>query len=135
MGYYVGIIHKDPETDYGLCFPDFPGCVAAENNLEGLKAAAEAALAGHLQLLAETGAAVPPPPPIEAIMTDPSFADGLPALIHARDIADPVVRVNVTFKRSTLAAIDRNAAQRGRTRSALLAHAAGGDWGEVRLKA
>ena len=68
-------------------------------------------------------------------MTDPDFADGLPALIHAPDIADPVVRVNVTFKRSTLAAIDRNAAQRGLTRSALLARAAGGDWGEVRLKA
>ena len=48
--------------------------------------------------------------PIEAIMTDPKLADGLPALNHAPDIADPVVRVNVTFKRSTLAAIDRNAA-------------------------
>lgn len=135
MGYYVGIIHKDPETDYGLCFPDFPGCVAAENNLEGLKAAAEEALTGHHQLLAETGAAVPPPTPIEAIMNYPDFADGLPGLIHAPDIADPVVRVNVTFKRSTLAAIDRNAAQCGLSRSAFLARAAGGDWGEVRLKA
>ena len=68
-------------------------------------------------------------------MTDPDFADGLPALIHAPDIADPVVRVNVTFKRSTLAAIDRNAAQRGLSRSAFLARAAGGDEGKVRLKA
>ena len=135
MAYFIAILHQDPGTDYGLCFPEFPGCVAAENNLEGLKAAAEEALAGHLQLLAETGAAVPPPTPIEAIMTDPDSADSLPALIHAPDIADPVVRVNVTFKRSTLAAIDRNAAQRGLTRSALLARAAGGDWGEVRLKA
>ena len=104
--------------------------MAAENNLEGLKAAAEEALAGHHQLLAETGAAVPPPTPIEAIMTDPDFADGLPALIHAPDIADPVVRVNVTFKRSTLAAIDRNAAQHGLSRSAFLASAAGGDGGK-----
>ena len=93
MAYFIAILHQDPGTDYGLCFPDFPGCVAAENNLEGLKAAAEEALAGHLQLLAGTGAAVPPPTPIEAIMTDPDFADGLPALIHAPDIADPVVEL------------------------------------------
>ena len=53
MAYFIAILHQDPGTDYGLCFPDFPGCVAAENNLEGLKAAAEEALAGHLQLLAE----------------------------------------------------------------------------------
>ena len=135
MAYFIAILHQEPGTDYGLCFPDFPGCVAAENNLEGLKAAAEEALAGHLQLLAETGKAVPPPTPIEAIMNDPDFADGLPALIHAPDIADPVVRVNVTFKRSALAAIDRNAAQRGLSRSAFLARAASSDWGEVGLKA
>ena len=135
MAYFIAILHQDPGTDYGLCFPDFPGCVAAENNLEGLKAAAEEALAGHLQLLAETGAAVPPPTLIEAIMTDPDFADGLPALIQAPDIADPVVRVNITFKRSTLAAIDRNAAKRGHGRSAFLARAAGGDGGEMRFKA
>ena len=53
MAYFIAILHQDPGTDYGLCFPDFPECVAAENNLEGLKAAAEEALAGHLQLLAE----------------------------------------------------------------------------------
>ena len=53
MAYYIAILHQDPGTDFGLCFPDFPGCVAAKNNLEGLKAAAEKALAGHLQLLAE----------------------------------------------------------------------------------
>ena len=130
MAYYIAILHQDPGTDYGLCFPNFPGCVVAENNLEGLKAVAEEALAGHLQLLAGTGAAVPPPTPIEAIMIDPFFANGLPALIHAPDIADPVVRVNVIFKRSTLAAIDRNAAQHGLSRSAFLASAAGGDGGK-----
>ena len=83
MAYNIAILHQDPETDYGLCFPDFPGCVVAENNLEGLKAAAEEALAGHLLFLAESGAAVPPPTPIEAIMTDPDFADDFPTLIHA----------------------------------------------------
>lgn len=48
MASYIAILHQDPGTDYGLSFPGFPGCVAAENNLEGLKGAAGEALAGHL---------------------------------------------------------------------------------------
>ena len=26
---YIGLIHKDAGSDYGVSFPDFPGCVTA----------------------------------------------------------------------------------------------------------
>ena len=54
MAYYLAILRQEPGTDYSLCFPDFPGCVAAEKNLKGLKATSQEALAGHLQLLTGT---------------------------------------------------------------------------------
>jgi predicted RNase H-like HicB family nuclease len=27
MRYYIGLIHKDANSDYGVSFPDFPGCI------------------------------------------------------------------------------------------------------------
>jgi hypothetical protein len=29
MRYYVGLLHKDADSDYGVSFPDFPGCITA----------------------------------------------------------------------------------------------------------
>ena len=121
MVYYVGIIHRDEGTDYGISFPDFPGCVSAGETVETLKTNAEEALAGHIQLLAEDGGVIPAPSSIDAVMADPDFADGLPVLVSAPDGRDETIRVNLTFRRSALASIDRNAAMQGLSRSAYLA--------------
>ena len=50
---------RGPEYRFGLSNGDIPGCVAPYFNIEGLKAAAEDAPTGHLQLSAASGAAVP----------------------------------------------------------------------------
>lgn len=121
MVYYVGIIHRDEGTDYGISFPDFPGCVSAGETVETLKTNAEEALAGHIQLLAEDGGVIPAPSSIDAVMADPDFADGMPVLVSAPDGRDETIRVNLTFRRSALASIDRNAAMQGLSRSAYLA--------------
>ena len=121
MGYYVGIIHKDDGSDYGISFPDFPGCVSAAAAIEELKDGAEEALRGHIELMVEGGHTIPAPSTIETIMNEPDFADGLPVMIAAPDIDDETVRVNLTIRRSALNAIDRNAAQHGKNRSAYLA--------------
>ena len=34
---YIGLVHKDPESDYGVSFPDLPGCVTAGHTFEGAK--------------------------------------------------------------------------------------------------
>ncbi|MFX4223556.1 MAG: type II toxin-antitoxin system HicB family antitoxin [Thalassobaculum sp.] len=120
MVYYVGIIHRDEGTDYGISFPDFPGCVSAGSTVEELKANAEAALAAHIGILAEDGAEIPSPSSIDTVMADPDFADGMPVLVLAPDVQDETVRINLTVRRSALTAIDRNAAMRGLSRSAYL---------------
>ncbi|WPZ36244.1 type II toxin-antitoxin system HicB family antitoxin [Thalassobaculum sp. OXR-137] len=121
MVYYVGIIHRDEGTDYGISFPDFPGCVSAGETVEALKANAEEALAGHIQILAEDGASIPSPSSIDTVMADPDFSDGMPVLVAAPDIRDETIRINLTMRRSVLASIDRNAAMHGLSRSAYLA--------------
>ena len=30
---YVAIIHKDTDSDFGVSFPDFPGCITAGERL------------------------------------------------------------------------------------------------------
>jgi predicted RNase H-like HicB family nuclease len=29
MPSYIALVRKDPDSDYGIDFPDFPGCVTA----------------------------------------------------------------------------------------------------------
>jgi predicted RNase H-like HicB family nuclease len=60
---YIGIIHKDPGSDFGVSFPDFPGCVTAGRTVEEAKEMALEALIGHMQVMRETGE-MPPPPSI-----------------------------------------------------------------------
>ena len=31
---YIAYLHKDKRSDYGVSFPDFPGCVTAGRSLE-----------------------------------------------------------------------------------------------------
>lgn len=126
MRYYVGVIHKDEGSEYGISFPDFPGCVSAGATVEDLKSGAEEALAGHIRILTEEGEDIPAPSSVESIMNDPDFADGMPVLIPVPEIVDKTVRVNITLKQSELGAIDRNAALLGVSRSAYIAQSATG---------
>ena len=34
MRNYIAILHKDKDSDYGVSFPDFPGCITAGSTLD-----------------------------------------------------------------------------------------------------
>jgi predicted RNase H-like HicB family nuclease len=59
MRNYIGLIHKDADSDYGVSFPDFPGLITAGTDLDDARAMAEEALALHIEGLAEDGEAIP----------------------------------------------------------------------------
>ena len=61
MRNYIGLIHKDADSDYGVSFPDFPGLITAGTDLDDARAMAEEALALHIEGLAEDGEAIPEP--------------------------------------------------------------------------
>jgi predicted RNase H-like HicB family nuclease len=44
LRYFSALIHKDPDSAYGLSFPDLPGVFAAAESWDGIAAAAAEAL-------------------------------------------------------------------------------------------
>lgn len=59
MRNYIGLIHKDADSHFGVSFPDFPGIVTAGTTLDDARAMAEEALALHVEGLVEDGVAIP----------------------------------------------------------------------------
>jgi predicted RNase H-like HicB family nuclease len=72
---YVAFIHKEPNSCYGVSFPDMPGCASAGDTLDEADGNGVDALSGHVRLLEMDGDFVPPPRSLEAIIADPALAD------------------------------------------------------------
>ena len=66
MRYYIGLIHKEADRDYGVSFADFRGMVTAGTSLDHAQAMAEEALALHVDGLVEDGEALPEPSTLDA---------------------------------------------------------------------
>jgi len=123
MRHYIGIIHKDKKSDFGISFPDFPGCISAGKTLDDARASGEDALAFHVRGMIEDGLPIPSPSNLEKTMRKPDFRDGVAVLVPLRELAK-AVRVNVTMTEETLREIDAYAEQHGLTRSGFLQVAA-----------
>jgi predicted RNase H-like HicB family nuclease len=124
MRHYIGLIHKDADSDFGVSFPDLPGLVTAGTTLDEARDMAEEALAFHLEGMAEVGESIPEPSSLEDIMSKPENRSGVAILVSMKDDLPKVVRVNVTLPGDVLEQIDKYAEAHGYTRSGLLAQAA-----------
>jgi len=124
MRQYVGLIHKEAESDYSVSFPDFPGCITAGRDLDEARAMAEEALAFHVQGLSEDGEAIPEPSPLEFVMADSLNRAGVAILVAVRSPAPKIMRVNITLPEDILTAIDRYAERHGLSRSGFITKAA-----------
>ena len=125
MSNYIAIAHKDPKSDFGVSFPDFPGCITAGRNIDDAKDMAQEALILHIQGMLEDGDQLPVPSKLEQIMSDPDFADAAAYLaVEVPDAKPRTVRVNITVPEMTLKQIDAAAKKRGMSRSSFLVHAA-----------
>jgi predicted RNase H-like HicB family nuclease len=124
MRAYIALIHKEADSDYGVSFPDLPGCVSAGVTLDEARAMAEEALALHIEGMAEDGDAIPEPSSMEEVMADRENRDAVAILVSAPVQTFRSVRVNITLPEDTLRAIDAYAEAAGFTRSGFLARAA-----------
>ena len=125
MANYIAIVHKETKTDFGVSFPDFPGCITAGKNIDEAKDMAQEALTLHIQGMLEDGEQLPVPSRLEEIMNDPDYTNAIAYLVvSAPDTKPRTVRVNVTLPEITLKQIDAAAKKRGMTRSAFLVHSA-----------
>ena len=124
MNSYIALIHKEPDSDFGVSFPDLPGCVTAGATLQEAREMAAEALAFHVEGLAKDGETVPPPSTLETIMADRENRDAVAILLDLPAMTARSVRINITLPEDVLGAIDRFASRHGLSRSGFLARAA-----------
>ena len=121
---YIAYLHKDRDSDFGVSFPDFPGCVTAGKTLEEARRMAAEALALHLEGMIEDGEVVPEPSSLDALENDPNMRGAVAVLVGVEPAPDKTVRINITARESQLEAIDRLASKAGMTRSAYMVQSA-----------
>ncbi|AOY58394.1 MULTISPECIES: type II toxin-antitoxin system HicB family antitoxin [Desulfococcus] len=125
MANYIAVVHKASKTDFGVSFPDFPGCITAGQTVDEAKDLAQEALALHVKGMIEDGDEMPAPSKLEDIMADADYADVIAYLVVSIPDTKPrTVRINITVPEMTLKQIDAAAKKRGMSRSSFLVHLA-----------
>jgi len=121
---YIAYLHKDRGSDYGVSFPDFPGCVTAGKTLDEARRLAQEALALHVRGMLEDGETIPEPSTLDDLARDPARRGAVCFLVTVEGEIDRPVRVNITARESQIHKIDELASKAGMTRSAFLVHSA-----------
>ena len=121
---YIALIHKDSDSDFGVSFPDLPGCVTAGTTLDDARMMAEEALSLHLDGMEADGVDFPEPSSLHEIMEIRENRDAVAVVVPVRGEGSRTVRVNITLPADILSQIDRYAELNGMTRSGFLAQAA-----------
>jgi predicted RNase H-like HicB family nuclease len=119
---YIAYLHKDRGSDFGVSFPDFPGCITAGRTLEEARRRAAEALSLHIAGMIEDGERIPEPSTVDDVVNDPAMHAAVAFLVPAR--LERTVRVNVTARESQLERIDHLARSAGLNRSAYMVQAA-----------
>jgi len=120
---YIAYLHKDKDSDYGVSFPDFPGCVTAGRTLEEARKMAAEALALHVAGMREDGDALPDPSTLDDLRGDPAMKGAVAFLTELKQ-PERTVRINITARASQIAEIDRRALAKGLTRSSYIVQSA-----------
>jgi len=120
---YIAYLHKDRKSDFGVSFPDFPGCITAGKTLEDARGMAVEALNVHVESMMEDGDAIPEPSTLDDLASDPALKGAVAFLVNV-DVAEKAERFNITARKSQIDEIDRRAKREGMTRSAYMVSAA-----------
>lgn len=120
---YIAYLHKDRDSDFGVSFPDFPGCITAGKTLEEARRMAVEALAFHVEGMVQDSLEIPEPSTLDQLAGDPALRRAVAVLIPLQ-MEEKTVRVNITARESQLEEIDRLAKRAGLTRSAYIVQSA-----------
>ena len=116
---YIAYLHKEKRSDYGVSFPDFPGCITAGKTLEEARRNAIDALTLHIEGMLEDGEEIPEASSLDNLSRDPVLKDAIAFLVDV-NVSDKVERFNITARRSQMEEIDRLAKRQKMTRSAYM---------------
>ena len=117
--HYPAIIEKDEDSDYGISFPDFLGCVSAGDTVEDALRMGTEALNIHIAGMVEDGDYIPEPTHIEDIKVEDDINAVCVTLMPVY-LPGKARRINITLDENLIEQIDAVASNR----SAFLAEAA-----------
>ncbi len=120
---YIAYLHKDKNSDFGVSFPDFPGCITAGRTLEEARELAVEALTLHMAGMIEDGETLPEPSTLDQLADEPGMEHAVAFLVKA-EAPQKTVRVNITARDSQIEEIDRLARRAGMTRSSYMVQSA-----------
>jgi predicted RNase H-like HicB family nuclease len=123
---YSVVIHKEKGSDYGVSFPDLPGCFSAGGTMQAALDAAREAVAAHIEGMLLDGEPMPSPDSIDIHQGNPDYAGGVWALVAVDlgKISGKAKRINITLPERALSEFDLCAKAIGETRSGFLLRAA-----------
>lgn len=123
---YPIVIHKDPESTFGVTVPDLPGCFSAGETLDEAMRMSQEAIELHIEGLLEDNDVVPVPHSIDEHQKSIEFQGGIWALVDVDldKLMGPAERINITVPRFALRKIDAAAAKAGMNRSQFLVRTA-----------
>ena len=87
MRSYIALLHKDAGSDYGVSFPDFPGCITTGATLDEARALAVEVLAFHAEGLMADGEALPEPSSLEVVMSDHENREAVAVIVDLHELA------------------------------------------------
>ncbi|HHP7232390.1 MAG TPA: type II toxin-antitoxin system HicB family antitoxin [Xenococcaceae cyanobacterium] len=124
--FYPIVIHKDPNTAYGVSVPDLPGCFSAGDSLEDATRNAVEAIECHIEGLLLDGEDLPLPQDMENYVVMPQYQGGTWALVEVdlSKLSGKTQRVNITLPERVLSKIDSFTQNTNQSRSSFLAEAA-----------
>ena len=124
--HYPIVIHKDPESSYGVTVPNLPGCFSAGDTMkEALQNAVEA-IECHIEGILIDNEDLPLAKDMEEYVSQPDYQGGTWALVEVdlSKLGGKIQRVNITIPERILGKIDSFANKYNQTRSRFLANAA-----------
>ncbi len=118
---FAGIIHKDKDSDYGVCFPDFPGCITAGSTMQEAFLMAQEALQAHIDIMHEYGDPLPSEPmTLDEAQTHEFAENAVGYFMVSAHLPTKPKRINIMMDEGLIRAIDAVS----NNRSAFLAQAA-----------
>jgi len=78
---YIGTVHKEGDSDYGVQFYDFPGCITVGKTIEEAQIMAHEALKGHVSCMIADGDIIPEPSSLETIFEDVDHQDAIAFIV------------------------------------------------------
>jgi predicted RNase H-like HicB family nuclease len=120
---YIALLRKDPDSDFGVDFPDFPGCITAGSTLEETREMAAEALEFHIEGMLEEHLPIPQPSRLEVVMADPENVEAIPFPVMVPDRLTGTGQIDLILPAADLEKLDAVVRKRGSARAVLLAEA------------